>query len=275
MSCTIGMPGDRALYRNDHSAMRLWAPETASCLRKVDFQLGIATQECQVAKRNERLAAALGITRGADGKASSLGQSETKYADKLQQFWRANASFAATVEKSLNDFVTSEKKLTVLRPMPPPKRKFVRDLAEVYRLDATDIDPEPRRSVELRRRVDTRIPKPLLSEVINPPKAAAAGPSTSAWGKPLASSSSAPARPAWGQRAPGTSGAAAPWSAVVHNAAAATAGSSSSRPRTPPVLPEPRTSSPAITVPNPPPIPQLPPRVDEPNSAVPSSWDED
>ncbi|KAG8920109.1 FKBP12-associated protein [Tulasnella sp. 417] len=231
-------------------------------------------QECQVAKRNERLAAALGITRGEDGKASSLGQSETKYAEKLQQFWKANATFAASVEKSLSDFVSSEKKLIVLRPMPPPKRKFVRDLAEMYRLDATDVDPEPRRSVELRRRVDTRVPKPLLSEVINPPKAAVAGPSTSAWGKSPASSSSAPLRPAWGQRAaPGTSGAAAPWSAVVHNAAAPTAGSSSSRPRTP-VLPEPRTSSPAITVANPAPIARLPPG-DGPSSDVPSSWDED
>ncbi|KIO25872.1 hypothetical protein M407DRAFT_75162, partial [Tulasnella calospora MUT 4182] len=197
-------------------------------------------QECRLAERNERLAAALGITRGEDGKASALGQGETKYAEKLQQFWKVNAAFAASVEKSLNDFVSSEKKVTVLRPMPPPKRKFVRDLAEVYRLDATDIDPEPRRSVELRRRLDTRIPKPLLSEVVNPPKAAAAGPSTSAWGKPVASSS----RP------------------------------SSSRPRTP-VLPEPRTSSPAIVVVNPAPIAQLPPSADGPSSEVPSSWDED
>ncbi|KAG8942703.1 FKBP12-associated protein [Tulasnella sp. 424] len=258
MSCTFSLLRGRALPRNDHSPMCLWTPKAASGLRKVDFQL-----------RNERLAAALGITRGEDGKASTLGQSETKYSEKLQQFWKANSAFAGTVEKSLNDFVSSEKKLIVLRPMPPPKRKFVRDLAEMYRLDATDIDPEPRRSVELRRRLDTRIPKPLLSEVINPPKTSTAGPSTSAWGKSPAPPTGAPVRSAWGQRAPGTSGTAAPWSAVVHNAVSGTAGSTSSRPRTP-VLPEPQAPPTVVRVAQPAPATQVPPSGD-----VPSSWDDD
>ncbi|KAG9017165.1 FKBP12-associated protein [Tulasnella sp. 427] len=226
-------------------------------------------QECRLAERNERLAAALGITRGEDGRASALAHSETKYSERLQQFWKANSAFAATVEKSLGDFVSSEKQLRVLQPMPPPKRKFVRDLAEMYRLDSTDVDPEPRRSVELRRRVDTRIPKPLLSEVINPPKNPSSGPSTSAWGKPMASSSSTPVRSAWGQRTSGTPTAAAPWSAVVHNVVSAGVPSTSSRPRTP-VLPEPRTSSPVVTLPQPGPAAPV-----QGSGDVPSSWDED
>jgi len=60
-------------------------------------------QECQIAKRNERLAAALGITPGEDGKASGLAHMETKYPEVLQSFWKANPSFATSVEKSLNE----------------------------------------------------------------------------------------------------------------------------------------------------------------------------
>lgn len=60
-------------------------------------------QECQVAKRNERLAAALGINRDEAGMASALGQGETKYSASIQQFWKDNPAVAASVEKTLNE----------------------------------------------------------------------------------------------------------------------------------------------------------------------------
>ncbi len=60
-------------------------------------------QECQVAKRNERLAAALGITVREDGRASTSNIGEVKYSDTLVQFWKANPTFAAGVEKTLNE----------------------------------------------------------------------------------------------------------------------------------------------------------------------------
>lgn len=41
-------------------------------------------------------------------------------------------------------------------------------LAAVYRMDTQIVDPEPHRSVQLIRRVDTRIPDPLLSCVTAP-----------------------------------------------------------------------------------------------------------
>ncbi|KAI0317129.1 hypothetical protein OF83DRAFT_1122939, partial [Amylostereum chailletii] len=47
--------------------------------------------------------------------------------------------------------------------MPESKRKFVHDLAALYRMDTQMVDQEPYRSVQLLRRVDTRIPSPLLS----------------------------------------------------------------------------------------------------------------
>jgi len=55
-----------------------------------------------------------------------------------------------------------------LPPMPPDKRKFVHDLASVYRMDTQMMDREPYRSVQLIRRVDTRVPTPLLSTFITP-----------------------------------------------------------------------------------------------------------
>ena len=71
--------------------------------------------------------------------------------------------------------------------MPPERRKFVHDvrpsssssplmvcdlnqlslqLAAVYRMDTVMVDQEPHRSVQLIRRIDTRIPVPLLSQHI-------------------------------------------------------------------------------------------------------------
>lgn len=53
--------------------------------------------------------------------------------------------------------------------MPPSKRTFVIALADVYHLGRELIDQEPNRSVQIRRRIDTRIPNPLLSTTVSPP----------------------------------------------------------------------------------------------------------
>ncbi|KAH6900865.1 hypothetical protein BKA70DRAFT_1312767 [Coprinopsis sp. MPI-PUGE-AT-0042] len=74
------------------------------------------------------------------------------YNDDLVGFARANSKFLPIVEKAFADFVKSEKKHQVLPHMTPDKRKFVHDLAN-----------EPNRSVQLIRRLDTRIPNSTLS----------------------------------------------------------------------------------------------------------------
>lgn len=58
-------------------------------------------------------------------------------------------------------------------------------LADHYRLTRELIDQEPNRSVQIRRRIDTRIPKPLLSSVVQLPTAQSRLVTTmpSAWGK--------------------------------------------------------------------------------------------
>ncbi|KAJ7057853.1 hypothetical protein C8F01DRAFT_325430 [Mycena amicta] len=116
------------------------------------------TNECLVAKRNARLAEALGITPESREKFG-----EVVWNDEIKAFARANARFVAVVEKAFAEFVASEKKTQVLPHMPPERRKFVHDVASVYRMDTQMVDQEPHRSVQLIRRYDTRVPSPLLS----------------------------------------------------------------------------------------------------------------
>ncbi|KAG5648925.1 hypothetical protein DXG03_000274 [Asterophora parasitica] len=119
-------------------------------------------KDCAVAKRNARLADALRITQ--ESREKTLMQRETaRYHDDLGAFARANAKFLSVVERAFEEFVNSEKKTQVLPHMPPERRKFVHDLAAIYRMDTQMVDEEPYRSVRLLRRLDTRIPSPLLS----------------------------------------------------------------------------------------------------------------
>ncbi|KAF5350789.1 hypothetical protein D9758_010328 [Tetrapyrgos nigripes] len=132
------------------------------------------TTECAVAKRNRKLAEALGIntvqsghnSNGSDnagGGGGRGGLGDVVYHDELVAFGRGNGKFLGVVEKAFADFVTSSKKSQVLPHMPPDRRKFVHDLANVYRMDTQMVDQEPKRSVQIIRRIDTRIPTPTLS----------------------------------------------------------------------------------------------------------------
>ncbi|KAK0217433.1 hypothetical protein EDD85DRAFT_1029594 [Armillaria nabsnona] len=122
------------------------------------------TSECALAQRNARLAEALGIDTGSRDKTASA----VVYSDELVGFARLNDKFLAMVEKAFAEFVGSSKKIQVLPQMPPDRRQFVHELASVYRIDTQMVDQEPHRSVQLIRRIDTRIPSPLLSSHVGP-----------------------------------------------------------------------------------------------------------
>ncbi|EKM57230.1 uncharacterized protein PHACADRAFT_142441 [Phanerochaete carnosa HHB-10118-sp] len=117
------------------------------------------SNECAVAKRNARLAEALGINP--EGRSFQV-----NYSEELQAFARANIKFCTLVEKTFADFITSSKRNQILPHMPEARRKFVHDLAAVYRLDTQMIDQEPYRSVQLFKRMDTRVPAPVLSAAV-------------------------------------------------------------------------------------------------------------
>ncbi|KAJ6590594.1 hypothetical protein DFH09DRAFT_1423405, partial [Mycena vulgaris] len=165
------------------------------------------TNECLIAKRNARLADALGITQESRDRGGAV-----TWPEEVLAFARANAKFVPVVEKAFADFVMNEKKMQVLPHMPPDRRQFVHDVASVYRMDTQMVDQEPHRSVQLLRRFDTRVPSPLLSAALatsRPPPSlgkladlrtgATAGPSAApTWraAKPTPMTASAPR--AWG-----------------------------------------------------------------------------
>ncbi|KAI0305265.1 hypothetical protein B0F90DRAFT_1809057 [Multifurca ochricompacta] len=117
------------------------------------------TNECEIGKRNARLAEALGINPDLHKV-----NRQVAYSDELLAFARLNGKFVELVEKAFSEFVTSDKKVQVLPHMPEAKRKF---LSTVYRMDTQMVDREPHRSVQLIRRIDTRIPANPLSQVFS------------------------------------------------------------------------------------------------------------
>jgi len=125
------------------------------------------TPECGIAARNARLADALGISkevreRGAVGR-------DVEWSPELRAFGKANPKFVEVVEKAFADFVHGDRKTTVLPTMPESKRNFVTGMGELYRVSTQAVDKEPHRSISLTRRIDSRLPHPLLSSVINAP----------------------------------------------------------------------------------------------------------
>ncbi|OCH93354.1 hypothetical protein OBBRIDRAFT_328385 [Obba rivulosa] len=119
------------------------------------------SNECLVAKRNARLAEALGIS---PDRADSRAQQVT-YKDELTAHARADPKFCQMVEKTFADFLASDRKSQILPHMPESRRSFVHNLAAIYRIDTQMVDQEPKRSVQLIRRIDSRVPTPLLSSV--------------------------------------------------------------------------------------------------------------
>ncbi|GJE93163.1 FKBP12-associated protein 1 homolog [Phanerochaete sordida] len=166
------------------------------------------TNDCALAKRNARLAEALGINP--EGRSFQV-----SYSDDLQAFARANLRFCLLVEKTFADFVASDKRSQILPHMPEARRRFVHDLAAAYRMDTQMVDQEPHRSVQLFRRADTRVPAPLLSASVA--QSAQAPPSLGKLADlrapvaQLARASAGPARAAPAPQQPGARG----WTSVV------------------------------------------------------------
>ncbi|CAL1709094.1 unnamed protein product [Somion occarium] len=177
------------------------------------------SNECLIAKRNARLAEALGITP----ESREESRQQIIYSDELLSFARANPKFCAMVEKSFSDFLSSGKKNQILAHMPEVRRKFVHDLAAVYRMDTQMVDQEPHRSVQLIQRIDSRVPTPTLST------AASSTPPASSMhtglGKladlraPVSQQSTRPTTPAWSRASTPASTSAAGngrgWTSVV------------------------------------------------------------
>lgn len=123
--------------------------QSVQCGRKLSNPTGgegsktlTCTTECAIAKRNARLAEALGIS------SERTDRNKATYREELTMFARANSKFIPVVEKALAEyvlfphpssrgyflmsvtfsFVQSDKKTLVLPRMPPDRRKFVQEV---------------------------------------------------------------------------------------------------------------------------------------------------
>ncbi|KAK7019052.1 FKBP12-associated protein 1-like protein [Favolaschia claudopus] len=220
------------------------------------------TNECLIAKRNARLADALGITPESRERGAAV-----TWPDEVLAFGRANPKFVGVVEKAFADFVASDKKMQVLPHMPVERRKFVHDVAAIYRMDSQMVDQEPHRSVQLLRRFDTKVPTPPLSAALasSPPPPSLgkladlrAGMSPS-WRAPSSSSkpSPAPTPPPSAPRAWGAASAPTPPASAI------------AQPRPAPTPPPIRAPAAAVAV------PVVPPTSTEVPEDVPEDWEDD
>ncbi|KAN0060919.1 FKBP12-associated protein [Thecaphora frezii] len=121
---------------------------------------------CIIAQRNAKLAEALGLNPAEKA-------APTSYEHETLLFYSnpANRKFCEEIEAALNDFIRSPRAGMILPPANKLQRKFTHELAAVYRLATESLDSEPRRSVSIRRKQDSRIPKPLISEAFAAAKA--------------------------------------------------------------------------------------------------------
>ncbi|KAL4079530.1 hypothetical protein J3A83DRAFT_1117042 [Scleroderma citrinum] len=123
--------------------------------------------DCSIKKRNARLAEAFGIAP----ERHEAAVQKVVWSDELTAYARLpeNIKFVRSIETTFADFIKSDRRAQVLPHMPLEQRKFIQGLASVYRMDTSMVDQEPHRSVQLIRRIDTRIPSPLLGQETTPP----------------------------------------------------------------------------------------------------------
>uniref|UniRef100_V5GQ01 R3H domain-containing protein n=1 Tax=Kalmanozyma brasiliensis (strain GHG001) TaxID=1365824 RepID=V5GQ01_KALBG len=114
---------------------------------------------CMIAQRNAKLAEALGLNPSEKAAPAAYEHETLAYYAVT-----SNRKFCDEVEAALSDFIRSPRAGMILPPANKFQRKFTHELAAVYKLASESVDAEPRRSVSIRRKQDSRIPKPLLTE---------------------------------------------------------------------------------------------------------------
>ncbi|KAK0540278.1 FKBP12-associated protein [Tilletia horrida] len=112
---------------------------------------------CAIAQRNMKLADALGINYGEKSAPAT-------YDVETIKFYASHRAFGDEVERAFNEFINSSRNGMILPPAKTEHRKFIHELAAVYKLASESVDAEPKRSVSIRRLQGSRIPSPLLSE---------------------------------------------------------------------------------------------------------------
>lgn len=115
------------------------------------------TDACLIAQRNIKLAEALGLNPAEKS-------APTTYEKSTLAYYSNNKRYADEVESTLIDFIRSSRHGLILPPANRAQRQFTHELADAFKLVSESVDAEPRRSVSVRRRQESKVPHPLLSE---------------------------------------------------------------------------------------------------------------
>ncbi|KAI9593491.1 hypothetical protein BDF19DRAFT_447915 [Syncephalis fuscata] len=142
-------------------------PEMRACMAKGTNPIGITLDcddECARLIRNQKLADALRIEQF-----SRIAFNMTHdYESDLIIFAQGNMAFIRKLELDLVDYLDSKKPISSALYLPTMKsnhRRAVHMLCQHYKMETTSIDPEPKRSVVVRRTRLSLTPTPLLSQV--------------------------------------------------------------------------------------------------------------
>ncbi|CAO1614859.1 unnamed protein product [Jaminaea pallidilutea] len=87
------------------------------------------------------------------------------YDQEMLAFYGIDHRFALDLESQFSDFIRSPRHCIVLASASRTQRKFTHELAQAFGLATESLDLEPKRSVQVRRTADARVPRVLPSEV--------------------------------------------------------------------------------------------------------------
>ncbi|KAG0176559.1 FKBP12-associated protein [Apophysomyces sp. BC1034] len=138
---------------------------------KIHLQYPAMQRPTQV-ERNRKLAMALDINRE-DGPVELPSSDDMGYYDdSLREFYLENPGWCRQAENMLRDFVESAKPTLYCKPMRSAFRRFIHRYCVHFNVATEAVDPEPQRSVVIRKTLgECRIPPILLSKAAYDPSA--------------------------------------------------------------------------------------------------------
>ncbi|KAI9316413.1 hypothetical protein BX666DRAFT_1859237 [Dichotomocladium elegans] len=125
---------------------------------------------CAKVERNRKLAMALNIERKPEDESGPTTDELGYFDDSLCNFYLENRNWAKYIETMLIDFVKGPNRTLHCKPMKPGFRHFLHRYCVHFNLATESVDPEPHRSVVIRKTLgQCRIPSPLLSVAAHHP----------------------------------------------------------------------------------------------------------
>jgi transcriptional repressor NF-X1 len=126
---------------------------------------------CAKVLRNRRLAEALDIKREESPDKSLSFDELGYYDDTLCEFYLENPAWCKRMEVTLSEFVQDDSKKTLhFKPMRSQYRRFIHRYAVHFNVSTEAIDPEPQRSIVVRKNIGAyRVPSILLSRAARNP----------------------------------------------------------------------------------------------------------